>query len=89
MKELRWSADKNQELKHTRNITFEQLISSRFIGIEKHPKKAHQYFMLFELRGYVWVVPYVEAGSYYFLKTAFPNRKYTKKYLGGNAYEKD
>jgi len=39
--------------------------------------------MLFEFEGYVWLVPYVDEGSYYFLKTAFPNRKFTKKYLGG------
>lgn len=83
MRELRWNADKNRELKQERGITFEQLINSRFIGIERHPKRLNQHLMLFELKGYVWVVPYIDEGSYYFLKTAFPNRKYTKKYLGG------
>ena len=83
VKELRWSREKNAELKETRNVTFEQLVNSRFIGIEKHIKKAHQQLMLFEFNRYVWVVPYVEEQGYLFLKTAFPNRKYTKKYLGG------
>lgn len=89
MKDIQWNADKNKELEKTRNITFEQLMNSRFIGIEKHPKKSHQHLMLFEFKGYVWVVPYVEGERYYFLKTAFPNRKYTKKHLGGSEYEKD
>jgi hypothetical protein len=84
MKEIRWNEDKNKELKKERNITFDQLISAKFIGIERHPKRPNQHIMLFEFKGYVWVVPYVDEGSYYFLKTAFPNRKYTEKYLGGN-----
>ena len=88
MKEVRWNSDKNKELKQSRNVTFEELLSSKFIGIEKHPKKPHQQLMLFEYDGYVWVVPYVEAEKYYFLKTAFPNRKYTQKYLGGKTHEK-
>lgn len=82
MKDIRWSAEKNAELQKTRGITFEQLISARFIGIEKHPKKIHQKLMFFQFHGYIWVVPYVETEDTYFLKTAFPNRKYTRKYLG-------
>lgn len=39
--------------------------------------------MLFEYRGYVWVVPYVETGGELFLKTLFPSRKYTKLYKQG------
>lgn len=89
MKEIRWSAAKNKELKKTRNITFEQLLNSRFIGIEKHLKRPHQMLMLFEFKSYIWVVPYIEEEQYYFLKTAFPNRKYTTKYLGGKEHEKD
>ena len=83
MKEFRWNADKSIELKEQRDVTFEQLISSRFIGIEKHPKRLNQYLMLFEFKRYVWVVPYIEEDQYYFLKTGFPSRKYTQKYLGG------
>ncbi|MGE0266828.1 MAG: hypothetical protein AB7S78_00050 [Candidatus Omnitrophota bacterium] len=50
MKDVRWSSVKNKELYETRNITFEQLIASKFIGIEKHPKKQNQKIMLFDLR---------------------------------------
>ena len=83
MMEIRWSPDKNIEIKNVRGVTFEQLLKSRFIGIERNPKKSHQRLMLFEYRKYVWVAPYVKAEGYFFLKTAFPSRKYTKKYLGG------
>ena len=78
MKDVRWNVDKDRELKRERDITFEQLISARLIGIERHPKRPNQHLMLFEFKGYVWVVPYIDEGSSYFLKTAFPNRKYTK-----------
>ena len=83
MKNVYWSQEKNAQLKRLRKITFEDLIGSRFIGIEEHSTKRHQKLMLFEYQGYVWVVPYVKGETYYFLKMAFPSRKHTKKYLGG------
>ena len=83
MKDIKWDAVKNAQLKETRNVTFEHLLDSRFVGIEKHPQREHQKLMLFEYRRYIWVVPYVEDQGCYFLKTAFPSRKHTKKYLGG------
>lgn len=83
MKELRWSLEKNEVLKKSRDISFEQLVDARFMGIEKHPSREHQQLMLFEFRNYIWVVPYVERENYYFLKTAFPSRRHTKKYLNG------
>ncbi|MBU1863887.1 MAG: toxin [Candidatus Omnitrophica bacterium] len=83
MQQIKWNEDKNDELKRTRGVSFEELLSSQFLGIEKHPRKAHQRIMLFEYKGYVWSIPYVRTDDYLFLKTAFPNRKYTKKYLHG------
>jgi len=51
----------------------------------KHPRKTHQNIMLFERRGYVWVVPYVVRGDEIFLKTLFASRKYTRIFKqGGN-----
>ena len=84
MKEFIWSEEKNERLQKTRGVSFEQLAGSRFIGIEEHHTRPHQRLMLFEFRDYVWVVPYVESGEHYFLKTAFPSRKHTKKYLKGD-----
>ena len=85
MDKLYWSAEKNEQLKLLRRVTFEELINSRFIGIEDHSRKVHQKLILFEYKKYVWIVPYVESEKGFFLKTAFPSRKHTKKYLGGKS----
>lgn len=39
--------------------------------------------MLFEYRGYVWVVPYVADENEIFLKTLYPSRKYTTLHKKG------
>ena len=83
MNALQWNRAKNLELVQSRGVSFEELLNSRFIGIEEHPKKLHQRYMIFEYKKYIWVVPYVTCENGYFLKTAFPSRKHTKKYLGG------
>lgn len=78
MKELKWNALKNERLKRTRGVSFEDLLNSRLIAILEHPERDNQKLMLFEYRAYVWVIPFVEETDYYFLKTLFPSRKYTK-----------
>lgn len=85
MKDVRWDPIKNLELIQSRKMSFEELLNSKFLGIEEHPKKAHQRYLLFEYKKYVWVVPYVIGEEAFFLKTAFPSRKHTKKYLGGKS----
>ena len=80
---IRWDSLKSEWLKQTRGVSFEELVSSRFIGITEHPKRPHQWLMLFELNGYIWVAPYVRDGEDRFLKTAFPSRMYTKKWIRG------
>jgi len=46
--------------------------------------------MIFEYKNYVWAVPCVIEEKRVFLKTAFPSRKYTKRYKrGGIKNEKD
>lgn len=59
MKGIRWNLLKSERLKKTRGVSFEEIIQSKLIAIKKHPKKTHQDLMLFEHKGYVWVVPYV------------------------------
>ena len=83
MKRIQWSQGKSLELIQRRGVSFEELLNAKFMGIEEHPKKSHQRYMIFEHKKYIWVVPYVVHGGGYFLKTAFPSRKHTKKYLGG------
>ncbi len=80
MKAIRWSLRKNEELKRTRGVSFDELIQSELIAVKRHPKKNNQQIMLFKYRDYVWVVPFVESENEIFLKTLFPSRKCTKLY---------
>ena len=83
MREFRWNSEKNELLKRTRGISFEEIIQCRRIDIIKNPNRLSQKFLLYEYENYVWVVPFVDTGEDRFLKTIFPSRKYTKIYLGG------
>jgi hypothetical protein len=80
MEEFRWSEEKNNQLKETRGVSFEEITAARFIGIEDHPVRSNQVVLLFEYEEHIWVVPCVVDARYLFLKTAFPSTKYTKKY---------
>ena len=83
MKDLRWNLLKSERLKRTRGASFEELIQSKLIALKRHPRQAHQNLLLFEHKGYMWVVPYVMSGNEVFLKTLYPSRKYTKLYKRG------
>ena len=85
MIEIKWSILKNERLKKTRGISFEEILEAQLIGIKKHPARKNQRIMLFKHKGYVWVVPYSIEGDCIFLKTLFPSRKYTREYLGGKS----
>ncbi|MBI3551554.1 MAG: hypothetical protein HY077_03485 [Elusimicrobia bacterium] len=53
---IRWDPLKSEWLKRTRGVSFEEIVSAKFVGITQHPKLSHQRLMLFELDGYIWVV---------------------------------
>ena len=84
MKELRWDLLKSERLKRTRGVSFEEILRSKLIAVKQHPQRGHQRLMLFEYRGYIWVVPCVETGGELFLKTLFPSRKYVKMHKRGD-----
>ena len=83
MKEIRWDLLKSERLKKTRGASFEDILKARLIAVRRHPTRVHQDILLFDYKGYLWVVPYVESGDHLFLKTLFPSRKYTKLYRRG------
>jgi hypothetical protein len=83
MKDIRWSQLKSERLKKTRGVSFEEIISSELVAVKGHPKRADQSIMLFKLKGYIWIVPYIEEKEYIFLKTLYPSRKFTKLYIKG------
>jgi len=84
MKYLNWNSDKNEILKRERGISFEEIAhlieSDQIIGIEENPGYPNQKMYVLEIDNYAIIVPYVENDYEIFLKTAFPSRKYTKKY---------
>jgi len=82
--------DKNWKLKKERGICFEDVIVAINEGrvldiIPHHNRKLHanQMILVIEIDHYVYLTPYVEKDDILFLKTVFPSRKFTKKYLGG------
>jgi len=80
MKEIKWSLLKNERLKRTRGVSFEEILGSELIGVKNHPARKNQSIMLFMHKGYIWVVPYIMEGDYIILKTLFPSRKYTREW---------
>ena len=83
MKDIRWSQLKSERLKKTRGVSFEEIINAKLISVKRHPAKENQSIMLFDFKGYIWIVPYIEEKEYLFLKTLYPSRKYTKLYKKG------
>jgi len=84
MKYLNWDSDKNEILKHMRGISFEEIAylieSDQILGVEENPGRPNQKMYILEIENYAVIVPFVEKDNEIFLKTAFPSRKYTKRY---------
>ena len=84
-----FSLEKNQKLIKTRNISFEEIISAIESGclldvIEHYnsDKYPNQRIYLVESNNYVYLVPFMlQEDGIIFLKTIFPSRKATQKYL--------
>ena len=86
--EFEYNAEKNIKLKEKRGISFEEIIyyinNGHLLDIIQHyniQKYAGQQFYVVDVEGYVYLVPFVKKGHIVFLKTIFPSRKHTKKYL--------
>lgn len=88
MKPFRWNHEKNAALKVERSISFEEIVlaieAGGLLDELRHPnpeKYPNQSVFVVALDDYVYLVPYVEAFDYYFLKTVIPSRKATRDYL--------
>lgn len=91
MKLFEWNEDKNDWLKRERGISFEDVDSAaeegRVLDIIDHPNKKkypHQKVFVVRIGARAYAVPYVESEAVYFLKTMYPSRKYTRRYLRGS-----
>ncbi|MCP3957245.1 MAG: BrnT family toxin [bacterium] len=90
MKVLRWSHEKNELLKQTRGVSFEEVVhhieNDDVLDVRKHPNQesyAHQRIFVIEHADYVYLVPFVENDEEIFLKTIIPSRKAKKEFRDG------
>ena len=89
MKQTKWNALKNERLKPSQGVSFEEIIASKLIDIRKHPSRENQKILIYQHKGYLWAVPYVIEGDEIFLKTIYPSRKLMKLYKKERRNEKD
>jgi uncharacterized DUF497 family protein len=89
MRFYNFDPQKNRKLIQLRGISFEEVISVLerkgpidIIRPYNDEKYSHQRMYVIELHSYAYLVPFVEQQQEIFLKTIFPSRKATKKYLG-------
>jgi uncharacterized DUF497 family protein len=88
MKPFRWSPEKNEALQADRGVSFESGVvaieTGGLLDILAHPNPAKypsQRILVVAADNYAYLVPFVEDGDYYFLKTIIPSRKATRDYL--------
>ncbi len=81
-KYVEWNTEKNEELKRTRGLNFDDILNGVVIGVIPHPNQkrySNQSMFVVRIADYVYLVPFVEDEEKIFLKTIFPSRKETKK----------
>ncbi|PIQ91549.1 MAG: toxin [Parcubacteria group bacterium CG11_big_fil_rev_8_21_14_0_20_39_22] len=81
-----WDDTKNQWLKQNRGVSFEEVVmlieSNNLLDLISNTSKyPGQRVFVIDIEGYAYLVPFVEEGQRIFLKTLFPSRKATKKYI--------
>ena len=89
---IRWNEDKGRWLVQTRGVTFDEIadkiLAGDYIDILENPARPGQDIVVMEIEGYTWVVPFVvEGDDTLLLKTAYPSRKFHRRYGGSNATE--
>lgn len=79
---------KNALLIKERGVSFEEIIAileeKGPIDVIHHPNKKkypNQEIYVVEIDTYIYLVPFIKEKNSFFLKTIFPSRKATKKYL--------
>jgi len=88
MKYFDWSSEKNKKLVVERDVCFEDIVvaieDGRLLEVlihENQDKYQGQKIFIVDIAGYAYLVPFVEDDEKIFLKTIFPSRKATKKYI--------
>jgi uncharacterized DUF497 family protein len=88
MSYYQWNHEKNEQLKAERGVSFEQVVfhieRGDVVDIIEHPnpsKYPNQQMLIVKIRGYAYLVPFIEDENGMFLKTIIPSRKATREYL--------
>jgi uncharacterized DUF497 family protein len=86
VKYIDWDDTKNQWLIANRGISFDVCMAYIEQGdyldvVDNHSPYEHQKVFIINIDGYVYEVPFVEDDEKIFLKTAYPSRVATNKYL--------
>ncbi len=86
---IEWSDEKNEILEQCRGISFEIIankiaMEDTLLNMPHHnaDKYPNQYIYVVKIDKYCYMVPYVKSDKGIFLKTIFPSRKMTKRFLG-------
>ena len=86
---ISYGQEKNELLKKTRGIGFEEIIiaieAGNILDVYDHPDQSNyagQKIYVVEALDYVYLVPYVRNEDGIFLKTIIPSRKAKKIYKG-------
>ena len=88
---LTYGKEKNELLKQSRGIGFEEIISAidagKVLDVYDHPDQVNylgQKIYVVEALDYIYLVPFVRNDEGIFLKTIIPSRKAKKLYKGGS-----
>jgi uncharacterized DUF497 family protein len=82
-----WDENKSTTLKAERGISFDEvavlILEGKYLDVVKHPKRRGQWIFVMPIKDYIHAIPFVidEDGNI-ILKTAFPSRKFHKRYGG-------
>ena len=87
MKYFDWDERKNEILRRERGIGFEDVVvainEGRLLVTMGHSKRPNQKIYVINVDNYAYMVPFVEDKDKHFLKTIYPSRIMTKKYIIG------
>jgi uncharacterized DUF497 family protein len=84
---IEWSDEKNEILKRTRDVCFEDVVniinSNLLLDVKPHhnsDRYPNQMLLILFIKNYTYYVPFVKKDDVMFLKNIIPSRKYHKIY---------
>ncbi len=85
---ISYNSEKNKKLIAERGVGFEDILKAiendKLMDRIKHPNKEkypNQWVLIVNIDDYAYFVPYIETETEIFLKTIYPDRNFTEKYI--------